>query len=104
VVTGRPLPRLSWDFTDGAGGESTLTIHAAPAPRSARLWTARSQTRDFRESGWEATPLPPGETITRRVPPSPTGHLALFGELEYQVDGIPYHLTTTFFEPGITKR
>ncbi len=104
VVSGRPLPRLSWDFAPGARGESTLTIHAAPAPRSARLWTARSQTRDFRESRWEATPLQPGETITGSVRPSTTGHLALFGELEYQVDGIPYHLTTTFFEPGIERR
>jgi PhoPQ-activated pathogenicity-related protein len=104
VVTGRPLPRLSWDFAAGARGESMLTIHATPAPRSARFWTARSQTRDFRESRWEATPIPAGETITGSVQSSPTGHLALFGELEYQVDGIPYHLTTTFFEPGIERR
>jgi PhoPQ-activated pathogenicity-related protein len=104
VVAGRPLPQLSWDFAAKGTGEATLTIHATPAPRSARLWTARSQTRDFRESHWDATPLPPGETITGTVRLSPTGHLALFGELEYQVDGIPYHLTTTFFEPGITPR
>ena len=42
-----------------------------------------------------------GTTITGTVRPSHDGHLALFGELEYQIDGIPYHLTTTFFEPGI---
>ena len=109
VVSGRPLPRLSWDFADGAGarGESTstsmLTIHAEPAPRSARLWTARSETRDFRESHWDSTPLQPGATIAGSVRSDRGGHLALFGEVEYQVDGIPYHLTTTFFEPGIEK-
>jgi hypothetical protein len=31
------------------------------------------------------------------------GRLVLFGELEYEVDGIPYHLTTTFFEPGAPR-
>jgi hypothetical protein len=46
--------------------------------------------------------MKPGETITGSVRTAGDGRLALFGELEYQVDGIPYHLTTTFFEPGIT--
>jgi PhoPQ-activated pathogenicity-related protein len=102
VATDRPLPRISWEFAGRAQDQATLTIHAQPAPRSARLWTARSETRDFRESRWEPTPMAPGTTITGNVRTSRDGHLALFGELEYEVDGIPYHLTTTFFEPGIT--
>jgi PhoPQ-activated pathogenicity-related protein len=102
VVTDRPLPRLSWDFDGDKDGEAVLTIHADPSPRSARLWTARSATRDFRESAWESLPMTPGPAIAGRVRPPVDGRLALFGELEYEVDGIPYHLTTTFFEPGIT--
>jgi PhoPQ-activated pathogenicity-related protein len=102
VVTGRPLPRLSWEFDPGERGEATLTIRAEPAPRAARLWTARSATRDFRESPWESRPLKAGPTIAERIPPPAGAHLALYGELEYEVDGIPYHLTTTFFEPGVT--
>jgi len=103
VVTDRPMPKLTWDLARGAGGESTLTIHATPAPQSARIWTAKSVTRDFRESHWESAPLKPGETITRYVPAPSSGHLAYFGELEYQIDGIPYHLTTTFQEPASEK-
>jgi PhoPQ-activated pathogenicity-related protein len=99
VITNRPLPRLTWEFAGGAQKRSRLTIHATPAPLSARLWTARAQTRDFRESRWEPSTLQPGETISASVDPVGEGHLALFGELEYQADGIPYHLTTTFFEP-----
>jgi len=100
VITNRPLPRFTWDLARGAGGESTLTMHATPAPVSARIWTARSETRDFRESKWESAPLKAAETITRVVQPVSSGHLALFGELEFQIDGIPYHLTTSFQEPG----
>jgi PhoPQ-activated pathogenicity-related protein len=103
VITGRPMPQLSWNLAQGAGGEATLTIHATPAPVAARIWTARSESRDFRESQWESAPLKIGETIARVVQPVSTGHLALFGELEYQIDGIPYHLTTTFLEPGVDK-
>src|SRR5262249_9568532 len=104
VVTNRPLPRLSWDFATATRGESTLRIHAEPRPQAARLWTARSNNRDFGESRWESTPLTPGETIVGTVPSLGDGHRAVFGELEYQVDGIPYHLSTTFFEPGVEKR
>ena len=96
------MPKITWDLVRGAGGESMLTIHASPAPVSARIWTARSETQDYRESRWEPAPLKPAETISRYVPRVPSGHLVLFGELEYEIDGIPYHLTTTFLEPAAT--
>jgi PhoPQ-activated pathogenicity-related protein len=100
MVTNRPMPHLTWDMAQGAGGESTLTVRATPAPLSTRIWTAHSQSRDFRESQWDSTPLKVGETITRVVQPVSSGYLAYFGELEYQIDGIPFHLTTSFLEPG----
>ena len=34
--------------------EIPLTIRANPAPQAARVWTARSGNRDFRESKWES--------------------------------------------------
>jgi hypothetical protein len=200
VISDRPMPKMTWDLARGAGGESTLTIHANPAPVSARIWMARtaydlllmptakdmsaipptgkdliivaavdnvlhfrmfdedgkmtvdtnedklttksrqlaelrnrlvklgparelaenekvqitaavtailgrsprSEHRDFRESRWESAPLKAGETITRYIPKVTSGNLAVFGELEYQIDGIPYHLTTTFLEPALT--
>lgn len=101
VISHRAVPNLSWQFHDGAQGEASLTIHADPAPKAARFWSAQSQTRDFRESPWTSTPLKAGESITASIPPTRNGHAAVFGELEYEVDGIPYHLTTSFFEPGI---
>jgi PhoPQ-activated pathogenicity-related protein len=130
VVKGRPMPDLSWTFEAAKDGQFTLKVHASPAPREVRLWTARSASRDFRDARWESTPLgegrarealsraekdrPPaksspyvndltttGWSITTRIPPPANGHEALFVELEFEVDGMPYHLTTTFVEPGI---
>jgi PhoPQ-activated pathogenicity-related protein len=103
IISRRPLPDLTWDFTASEPGKATLTIHASPAPKSARLWSATSTTRDFRESKWEPSSLQAGETITAKIPPTTGGHLAVYGEVEYEVDGIPYHLTTGFFEPGQRK-
>jgi hypothetical protein len=37
---------------------------------------------------------------TGRVAPVFNGRLAVFGEVEYKIDEIPYHLTTTFLEPA----
>jgi PhoPQ-activated pathogenicity-related protein len=104
IASGRPLPQLSWESKRaGAGADATLTIHASPAPKAARLWTARSETRDFRESHWDASPLNPGAMITGRVTYPPRGNLAAMGELEYEIDGIPYHLSTTFVELGPSR-
>jgi PhoPQ-activated pathogenicity-related protein len=102
VISNRPLPKLTWELTGADPSHATLTIHASPAPKAARLWTAKSATRDFRESRWESSNLEIGETIKAEVRPT-DGHMALYGELQYEVDGIPYHLTTSFFEPGQQK-
>jgi PhoPQ-activated pathogenicity-related protein len=104
AANGRPMPKISWSLKNAASGTSTLTVSAEPPPRSARLWTATSESRDFRESKWESSPLPPGTTITTPLDRPAAGHRAAFAEFEYEVDGIPYHLTTTFFEPGIDPK
>jgi hypothetical protein len=101
VVRGRQMPRLSWSFDTGDHGEAGPTIRAEPAPRSARIWTAKSAPRDFRDSRWESRPLKAGTTLAERITTPSDSRLALFGELEYEVAGMPYHLTMSFFEPGV---
>jgi PhoPQ-activated pathogenicity-related protein len=103
-VAGRPLPVLSWETGATPSGDISLTIHADPAPRSARLWTATAADRDFREAKWTASPLESGTIITAPLPKPSSGHAAAFADLEYQIDGIAYHLTTTFFEPGVKAK
>ncbi len=104
VVLNRPMPQLTWDFAEGASRDYHVTIRSTPAPQAARLWTARSENRDFRESKWTDSPMKPGETISYHGQAPSSGRLALFGEVEYQLNGIPFHLTTTFYEPGLDKK
>lgn len=127
ATTERAMPSVRWSCeADGAGG-SRLTLSASPAPKSARLWKARSDSRDFREARWESSPIatpaesadPPlhdpagaskhGHNFTRTgtnvavsIPKPAEGREAYLVELEYETDGLTYHLTTTFFEAGIT--
>jgi len=103
-VTGRPMPALSWSMKSPASGDFTLTVHADSVPLAARLWTASSGNRDFRDSKWTSSPLQAGTTITASIARPASGYLAAFAELEYLIDGIPYHLSTTFFEPGLRPK
>ncbi len=103
-VTGRPMPVLAWTVDSSASGNEQLTIQADPAPRSARLWTTTASNRDFRDSKWTASPLEAGTTITAPLANPASGHGAAFADLEYRIDGVSYHLTTTFFEPGIKPK
>lgn len=99
-VESKPLPKLDWKFETDGSDQYTLKIQADPAPKSARLWTAEASTRDFRKSEWKATELEPGAIVSAFVTPAKEGHKAVYADLEYELDGISYHLTTTAFEPG----
>lgn len=104
VVSDRPLPKLDWKFEADSGGQYTLKIQADPAPKSARLWTAEAPNRDYRKSEWTSTELEPGAIVQAFVTAAKEGNKAVFADLEYELDGIPYHLTTTFFEPGVDAK
>ncbi len=90
----RPMPRLTWKHT-GGDGKLRLEVGSDPKPRSAKLWAATSDTKDFRESHWVSTPMLGVESTFQGELPRPTkGFVALFGDLEFEGEGYPYHLST----------
>jgi PhoPQ-activated pathogenicity-related protein len=50
------MPDLHWKFEETTAGLA-LVLQAEPRPSAVRAWLARSETRDFRDSAWRATPL-----------------------------------------------
>lgn len=99
TVSDRPMPTIAWDSKALKPDELTLKIEATPAPKSARLWVAKSDTRDFRESKWESSPLTTGTKISGLArKPADARNIAAFADLEYEIDGISYRLTTTKVE------
>ena len=93
-INGTPMPSLSWKH-ENFNGKLRLTIDANSAPTGARLWIARSATSDFRTVKWheQAVSFSDGKIVAEVMAPE-AGHLAFFGELDYEVDGLPYHLST----------
>lgn len=94
VVEGKPMPVLDWKH-ETEGSTLRLTIKSNTAPTAVRLWTATSPTKDFRESKWTSQPMKEttGLFIADVVKPE-QGHLALYGEIQFQAYGLTYSLTT----------
>jgi PhoPQ-activated pathogenicity-related protein len=102
VVLKRPMPDLTWSFArSSVDGPLRLTVNASPQPKTAQIWTARSDSQDFRESKWESSPLQVGATMTAEAARPEKGYVAFFADLEYEIEGVPYHLSTQIGQFGV---
>lgn len=94
TVTGRTLPAVVTDYNKGAEFLE-LGIRPTDAPIGVRLWTAHSPTTDFREAQWNSQPLTDSDgRYLAKVPRPETGHVALYGEVQYLEDTLPFSVTT----------
>lgn len=94
VVEGKPMPVLDWKHeTDGESFR--LAIKSNTPPTAVRLWTASSETKDFRESKWTSQPIKETSGVfTATVAKPEQGHIALYGEVQFNAYGLTYSLTT----------
>jgi PhoPQ-activated pathogenicity-related protein len=93
-IAGKPLPKITWKHGE-ADGKYRVTATASPAPLGARLWRAESPTRDFRKAKWEQRPAEfSGGTATASVEGPPSGYEAFYLDLDFDADGLVYHLCT----------
>ena len=94
VTVGKPLPTLKWKHDD-ADGKARLKIETSVAPKAARVWTATAPTRDFREAKWkESAATVADNTILVTAERPKEGFKEFFVEMEYEIDGIKYNLST----------
>jgi PhoPQ-activated pathogenicity-related protein len=93
-ILDKAMPKLSWKHDDHEG-QLRLTINSDIAPVAARLWLAKSPTRDFRKATWEeqASTIT-GNSVVGKIARPTDDNLALFGELEFEQDGLRYCLST----------
>lgn len=100
AVTNRAMPKVSWKHRDFRDGRPCLDIGISgdplgPSPKSVTIWTAKSETQDFRDAKWTLERREdyrgPGGSIVE-LPES--GWFALFGDMTCEIDGLEYHLST----------
>lgn len=94
VATAKPFPSIEWKHESVDGGYR-LVMQSDVTPVAARLWTAESDSKDFRESQWKSQTLKPIGKQYQGEAAAPVGkHVALFGEFEYKLDNQTYSLST----------
>ena len=89
------LPAVNWAYGYKPDG-LCLTLRPAKAPSAVRVWTAVSDTRDFRKAKWADQKLAATNgayTFTLAKPKS--GYAAVFGEVSYPGSLAPLSLSTT---------
>jgi len=93
-ISGAPMPSLTWKH-NRENDKLWLTIQAAPAPQGGRLWVAQAPTQDLRAANWkkQAVTVSNGGVIGEVAIPD-EGYLAFYGELDYEIEGLKYHLST----------
>jgi PhoPQ-activated pathogenicity-related protein len=97
VAQGKECPTFKWKLTESDDGYKVL-LETDIFPRSLKLWTAHSETKDFRTAKW--TPSVQVNQAELKVPfafnvaKPKTGYIAFFVELESTSDGLPFSLTT----------
>lgn len=88
------FPNMTWDLEEKNGGLS-LSVKADTPPASARVWIATSDTRDFRKSKWESTPIQAKDgAYSHELARPSAGFAAMFGEVKFLLDGKPTYLCT----------
>jgi PhoPQ-activated pathogenicity-related protein len=104
-IADKPLPRLRWKH-EAVDGKLRLSVASDPPAAGARLWVAQAPTQDFRKARWneQAVTTDGKGTVMGLVAPPAEGWLAFFGELDYETEGIKYHLCTQMRVAGQGKK
>lgn len=90
----KPLPTLEWKH-EGNGKDCSISVKCNPAPKTARIWVADAETRDFRNSTWIEQPAKLNNGVVQGSVQQPeTGWRTFFAECEFEIDGTPYYLST----------
>jgi PhoPQ-activated pathogenicity-related protein len=101
VASGAELPNIEWTLEENEQGERRIVVSSNPPAHAAMLWTAVSETKDFREVKWTGRSFGGRNgTFETSIPePRPGQGIAAFGELRFMdrtIDPpIQYSLTTT---------
>lgn len=98
AAAGKTLPQFAWEPIDD-GNTVGVTMKPSGTPEIVRLWTARSMSNDFRESPWRAeeVPLSGEQFIGLSSRSTPEERVAVFGEAQYDFEGLKYSLSTLVF-------
>jgi len=94
VAAGDSLPNLTWT-PEISEQHISIKVDADQSPTETRLWVANASTKDFRSATWKSHELAKvDESWVGNHQIKNGDHVAIFAELVFQYQGIPYCLST----------
>ena len=90
-----PWPKSEWKLDEQLMNYVVTIDSEIPAKRY-KLWTAASETKDFRKMKWTSKTVRSNSTgkVVIEVPKPASGHVAFYVEIEAAEYGIPFSVTT----------
>jgi PhoPQ-activated pathogenicity-related protein len=93
-VEDKPMPKETWKYEDLDKHSTKLTVCPGEGMKAVRYWTATSKTRDFRQSSWTSKDVTPKDACVIEVATAGDEFKAVLADVDYEIGGIPYTLTT----------
>lgn len=92
------LPEIAWTKSS-QNGRIEITVKANGKPAGARFWSTKSDSQDFRESNWTSTAMKSvdKDLFGGGIAKPAGGHVAVYGEVQYLFEKLPYSLCTLVF-------
>lgn len=94
IVSSTPMPELKWNY-QSVDGRLQVVVESSETPKGARVWSARSVDKDFRDAQWSSQPMAEkeGQWLGSVARPE-EGYAALYGEIQFEFEGLDYSLCT----------
>jgi PhoPQ-activated pathogenicity-related protein len=94
-VFDKPVPRMMWTL-DPKPDDPRIVILWGKNEKAGRIWNAESDSRDFRQARWVASDFKDrGDGLVSVQLAAPAkGYAATFVEMEFDVDGLTFPLTS----------
>lgn len=96
VASNTALPELSWQIAS-TQNQQTLTVTSSATPTSVTLWSVESSDLDFRDDEWRSEKMQPTEASTWTGSVKSDKQTAVFAELTFEIEGVPYSLCSLIF-------
>lgn len=95
AAAGKRLPESTWSFAS-RGNDLTIQVTADRPVHRVLVWSAHSDTRDFRDARWVARKCArSGAEYACSAARGAQGYTAVFGEISFRDKGSPAFSTTT---------
>ena len=99
AFSGGEWPNVIWQCGENEAGNYVVRVESEiPNGTSVKLWTAQSDTKEFRKANWTSRDLDakPGDSghYEAEISKPENGHVAFYIELESNWDDLPFALTT----------